>query len=110
MRQFNAKYILGDWNDAQSAAGTTQATATTLTADNNWVATVTASANGVILKERPPGSFMSVTNADTADNLNVYPWSGANFNGATANLPVTLAPNKSAWFFVHTQTKISASF
>ena len=110
MRKFTAKFILGDWETGQSAAGTTQGTATTLTADHNYVGTVTAAANGGILKERPPGSFMSVTNGDTADNMNVYPWSGAAFNGATANLPVTLAPNSAAWFFVVTQTKISAVY
>lgn len=110
MRQFNAKFILGDWETGQAAAGTTQATATTLTADHNWVATVTSSAHGVILKEKPAGSFMTVTNADGVDALNVYPWSGANLNGATANLPVTLPPNTTAWFFVFSSTKISAQF
>jgi hypothetical protein len=110
MRQFNAKYILGDWEAAQSAAGTTSATATTLKADHNWVATVTDAANGVILKAAPPGSVLSAVNADAGQAMNVYPWSGANFNGATADLPVTLPPNTSALFFVHSNTKIAAFF
>lgn len=110
MRQFNAKYILGDWETGQAAAGTTGATATTLTADHNWVATVTSSAHGVILKEMPPGSFMSVVNADGTDSLNVYPWSGAALNGATADLPVTLPANSAAWFFVFSSTKIGVMF
>ena len=107
MRQFNAKFILGDWETGQSAAGTTQATATTLTADHNWIATVTASANGVILKAAPPGAFMSVTNADGVDNLSVYPWSGANFNGATADIPAVLSPNTACCFLVVSNTKIA---
>jgi hypothetical protein len=53
---------------------------------------------------------MSVCNADSADDLNVYPWSGAQLNGATANLPVTLPAGRSAWFFVHTQTKIACFY
>lgn len=110
MRQFNAKYILGDWEAGQSAAGTTAATATTLTADHNWVATVTASARGVILKQRPPGSFMSVTNADSVDDLDVYPWSGASLNGATADLPITIPKARTAWFFVFSPTKVSCDY
>jgi hypothetical protein len=107
-RQFNSKYILGDWETGQAAAGTTGATATTLTADHNWVATVTAAARGVILKSRPPGSFMSVTNADSADNLFVYPWSGANFNGGTTDDYIMIPSKGTAWFFVFSSTKISA--
>ena len=110
MRQFNSKYILGDWETGQAAAGTTQATATSLKADHNWVATVTSSAYGVILRERQPGSFMSVTNADSTDALSVYPWSGANLNGATANDPVVLPAKTTAWFFVFSSTKISCMF
>lgn len=110
MRQFNSKYILGDSETGQAAAGTTAATATTLTADHNWIATVTSAAAGVILKERPLHSFMSVTNADSTDALSVYPWSGANFNGATADYPVVLPANTTAWFFVFSNTKISCMF
>ena|SRR3990167_6124661 len=110
MRQFNLNYMLGDTETGQAAAGTTAATATTLTADHNWIATVTSAANGVILKERPARSFMSVTNADSADALSVYPWSGANFNGETADYPVVLQTGTTAWFFVFSNTKISAAF
>lgn len=108
MRQFNLNYMLGDTETGQSAAGTTQATATALTADHSWIATCANNA-GVILTERPLRSIMSVTNA-TTNNLNVYPWVGASLNGATANLPLTLSPNMSGWFFVVSQTKVSANF
>jgi hypothetical protein len=110
MRQFNKKFILGDWVVGTTAAGTTAATATTLTADNVWVDVVTASANGVILKAFSAGETKSVVNADSADNLFIYPPSGASFNGATADLPVMIPAGRSAWFMSLTPTKIAAFF
>lgn len=108
MRKFNAKYILGDWETAQAAAGTTAATATTLNADNNWIATVASANQGVILKAHSPGETASVVNAAATNNLLVYPPSGSNFNGATADLPVTLPAGRAALFFWVSNTKIAA--
>lgn len=109
MRQFNLKYVLGDWESGQAAAGTTQATGTTLTATHNWVGTATG-ADGVVLKEHPPGSMMSVANADSADGMYVYPWSGASLNGATANVGILLPAGHAALFFVHSSTKIAVVY
>ena len=110
MRQFNKKYILGDWVVGTTAAGTTAATATTLTADNVWVDVVTSTNNGVILKAFSAGETKSVINADSTDDLNVYPPSGASFNGETADLPVVLPSGRAAWFLSLTPTKIAAFF
>lgn len=109
-RQFNKKYILGDWQVGFTATGTTAATAATLTADNVWVDVVTSSANGVILKAAGPGETKSVVNADSADNLYIYPPSGASFNGATADYPVMIPAGAAAWFMHLSPTKIAAFF
>lgn len=84
------KYIDGDFAATVTAAGTTQATATTLPANHCLVTTVTDAANGVILKALAPGEVFSVANGDAGQTLKVYPPSGAAFNGMTANDPINL--------------------
>lgn len=105
-RGFNPQYIDGDFDPAVVAAGTTQATATTATAEHMMV---TSGTGGVVLVESSAGANKSVAN-NTAVNIIVYPWSGAQINGATANLGVVLAPQKAAWFKCHTPTKITAIY
>lgn len=110
MRQLNLQYMLGDSATGVTAAGTTAATATTLTADHSLVETVTSSANGVILKPGSARDIRSVHNADSADNLFVYPPSGAQFNGLTADFPLMLPAGHGAFFFFYSSAKIGVSY
>lgn len=84
--------LLGDsLNATVTAAGTTQGTATLLTATNNIVTTATAvSALGVIPPASPINPIYTIINA-TAETIDIYPPSGAKFNNGSANAAVTLA-------------------
>ena len=106
----NLKYINGDWATGLTAAGTTQGTATTATADHIEVTTVTSSDYGVILKAGSAGQDRSVINADATEVLYVYPWSGAAFNGQTADAPLALPAGRAAWFKILSPTKIVAIY
>jgi hypothetical protein len=82
------------------AAGTTQATATALTADNNFVTSV-AAGTGVTLPAGAAGREISVVNRG-ANPLMVYPASGAQIDGAGTNIGVSVPVN--AAFVVNAQT------
>lgn len=83
----------------QAAAGTTQATAAALAADNVMVTTVTqGSAECVILPALNLGDWQFVTNGQSTNNLYIYPQVGGKINNATANAYVELPPNRSAQF------------
>ena len=114
MDAFNRQYVLGDFVTGVAAAGTTAATATALPADHCYVSTVAAGADGVILVQTRDGMMKTVANAvDTVSSvvaLKVYPWSGAAFNGQTADEALVLPAGKGALFFCHTPTKITAIF
>lgn len=92
-----------------AAAGTTQATATQLTADDVHLASVTSGA-GVILRLANGGEKFSVGNGDATNSLLIYPPVGASFNGSTANTPLTLTPQRAAFFSFVTPTKINAVY
>ena len=106
MRQFNLAYMYGDNNTGVAAAGTTAATATTLTADHTLVETCTASANGVILRAGSARELKTVFNGTTTASCYVYPPSGAAFNGQTANDGILVPPGHGAMFFYFSSTKI----
>ena len=96
--------ILGDTTTAVAAAGTTAATATIAPADHIEVTTATVN-QGVILTEKSAPALKSVINSTTVA-IKVYPWSGAAFNGQTANAAILLNPGGMAWFMCHSPTKI----
>lgn len=100
--------LLGD-QATVTAAGTTLATATALTAVNNIV--TTASANqGVRLPVTPTVSSndrLHVANQTTV-NVWVYPPSGGAIGANTANRGAMLAPNKAADFFCIDGTNYTA--
>lgn len=77
-------------NAAVTAAGTTQATATAVTADVNVVTTATTG-QGAILYSGVPGDSQIVYNNTTAD-IKVYPHTGGNVNQLAANSGFVLAP------------------
>lgn len=101
--------MAGTSNSAQPTAGTTQATASVCLADHVSVPTV-GSAQGVILTPGNGGDIRSVTNADQDTWLTVYPPVGSQFNGITANDPLTLPPGKAALFIFTSPTTIMAIF
>ncbi len=76
-------------NAAVTAAGTTQATATAISADVNNVTTGTTG-QGVILYSGVPGDSQVVYNGTTAD-LRVYPHSGGKINQIATNGGAVLA-------------------
>lgn len=92
--------VLGSLSSAVSAAGTTQATATLLTAANNIVTTV-AVGSGVRLPLTPTVSAndrLHVANHG-ANTLAVYPSTGGKFGTSTAGVPALIAPGKCCDFF-----------
>ena len=91
--------ILGDISTAVSAAGTTQATATLLTASVSVVTTCAAGA-GVRLPVTPTVSARDRLTAanHTANTLACYPPTGGKLGAQTTNAPALIAPGKSADF------------
>ena len=98
------KYADGDWATGISSAGSTQATATTLPSNWNWIETVSADTTGVVLKAMTPGEKFGVTNG-TATSCVLYPPSGANFNGGTTNVGATVGTRNGVWGICISSTK-----
>lgn len=69
-----------------AAAGSSQGTATSVTADNTYV---TSGTGGVVLPTAVVGREISITNG-TASAINVYPASGASIENASTNAAVSL--------------------
>ncbi len=86
-----AKAINGDINATISAAGTTQGTATTLTAGINVITTAGAS-SGVILGNTERGDEYDILNLG-ANAVTVYPPTSGQINNLSANTGFTLATN-----------------
>lgn len=92
-----------------AAAGTTQGTATALTAVNNIVTTV-AAGSGVKLPVTPTVSAndrLHVANHG-ANTLAVYPPSGGSLSSNTANVPALISTKKCADFLCIDGTNYSA--
>lgn len=81
----------GTMNTAVSAAGTTQGTATTLTAAVNDVTTAAAN-SGVILPQGQTGDEFQILNSG-ANPVYVYPPTGAKLNNLTTNAGASLPIN-----------------
>lgn len=99
----------GDTAATMTAAGTTAGTAATVTADHVLVTVVTTSARGVILRALDAGKESWIANADSNEPLYVYPPSGAQFNGQTADLYALVPSGKAAAFKFLTATQIIAN-
>ena len=84
--------ICKDTAAAVSAAGTTQATATELTAADNELTTVGAGAGVALASALAPGDSQTVFNAG-ANAVKVYPPSGFKINALPTNAPMLLAVN-----------------
>ena len=95
--------ITGTNAAAVSAAGTNQATATLIAADNNLVTTASAG-QGVVLPSYSAGDIL-IANGATVDVL-VYPASGASLNNGSANAAITLVPGAAATFKAISATSV----
>lgn len=107
-RAFNLRDINGDVATSMTAAGTTAATAATVTADHVMVDVVTASARGIILRALDAAAEAWVGNADATETCYVYPPSGMKFNGQTADLHYALPAGKGVAFKFVNATHIIA--
>jgi hypothetical protein len=88
-------------NAAVAAAGTTQGTATALTAVIN---AVTTGSGGVALPVATAGAHQYVRNSLTSA-LSLYPASGAAINALTANAPITVPADTTALLVAVTATQ-----
>ena len=86
-----AQAVNGDVNAAVSAAGTTQATATTLKS-GICVITTAAASSGVILTNGQIGDEYDILNLG-ANAVTVYPPTSGQVNALSANTGFTLATN-----------------
>ncbi|MDA8049948.1 MAG: hypothetical protein M0002_08080 [Rhodospirillales bacterium] len=88
---------------AVSAAGTTQGTATSLTAQDNEVGSVTAG-SGVIVPAADLGDWITVVN-EGANSLLVYPPSGAQWNALGSNVAGVVVAGGVAQFKLFSATQ-----
>ena len=101
--KFDGNVIAYEVDAALSGAGSTQGTATALTKSINNVTTVAAS-TGVRLPAATAGMRIMIRNGG-ANDLSVYPDSGAAINSAGANNPVTLGVGAFAEYVAITATQ-----
>ena len=80
-----------------SAAGTTQGTATELTAADNEITTVASGAGVVLSSSLSSGDQQTVFNAG-ANAVKVYPPSGFKINALSVNAPMLLSVNTGCMF------------
>ena len=97
--------LLQDVQTAISAAGTTQGTATELSATDNEVSTVSAGAGVVLSSKLAAGDEQTVFNAG-ANALKVYPPSGMKINALAANVAMTLSTNTGVYFKCVSTTRV----
>ena len=88
-----------------SAAGTTQGTATELTAADNEVTSVATNAGVVLSSKLAPGDAQTVFNAG-ANALKVYPPSGFKINSLGTNAAMLLATNTGCLFKCISTTRV----
>lgn len=88
-----------------SAAGTTQGTATELTAADSEVTTVAANAGVILNSTLAAGDSQTVFNAG-ANAMKVYPPTGMKINALSANAPMLLATNTGCLFKCVSSTRV----
>ena len=97
--------ICKDVATSVSAAGTTQGTATELTAADNELTTVAAGSGVVLSANLAAGDTQTVFNAG-ANAVKVYPPSGMKINALAANAAMTLATNTGCIFKCVSTTRV----
>src|SRR3990167_6288941 len=88
-----------------SAAGTTQGTATELSATDNEVTTAAAGSGVVLNSTLSAGDQQTVFNAG-ANAVKVYPPSGFKINALSTNAPMLLAVNTGCLFKCVSSTRV----
>lgn len=88
-----------------SAAGTTQGTATELTAADSEVTTVAAGAGVILNASLSAGDQQTVFNAG-ANAVKVYPPSGFKINSLSVNTPMLLATSTGCMFKCVSTTRV----
>ena len=100
-------YVIRSVQNAITAAGTNQGTATALTKEINTVSTVT-SGTGVALPTGVSGMVITIIN-QSANSLLVYPATGGSINALGTNVAFTapggavlqfVAPTSTLWYTV----------
>ena len=89
---------------ALTAAGTTQGTALSISADVNFVSTVGAG-SGVIIYNGVIGDSCFIMNDAGANALTVYPPVGSKFNNLATNTGFSLPVNTPVWCMKVTATR-----
>ena len=97
--------ICKDVATSVSAAGTTQGTATELTAADNEITTAAAGSGVVLSASLAAGDSQTVFNAG-ANAVKVYPPTGMSINALAANAPMTLATNTGCFFKCVSTTRV----
>ena len=97
--------ICKDTAQSISAAGTTQGTATELTAADNEVTTVASGAGVILASAGAPGDTQTVFNAGEFA-LKVYPPSGLKINALAANAAMSLSTNTGCIFKFISTTRV----
>ena len=100
-----AEAICKDVATSISAAGTTQSTATELTAADNELTTVAAGAGCVLSSKLAAGDSQTVFNAG-ANAVKLYPPSGMKINALAANAPMLLGTNTGCLFKCVSTTRV----
>ena len=90
-----------------SAAGTTQGTATELTAADNELTTVAAGAGVVLCSSLAAGDSQTVFNAG-ANAVKLYPPSGMKINNLATDAPMSLGTNTGCLFQCVSTTRVFA--
>ena len=99
--------VCKDTATALSAAGTTQGTATELTAADSEVTTVAAGAGLVLSASLAAGDEQTVFNAG-ANAVKIYPPSGMKINALATDAPMTLGTNTGCIFKCISTTRVFA--
>ena len=92
-----------------TAAGTTQATATAITCVNTNITTATEGQGALLPESMQASDSGKICNTTSVDVL-VYPTSGGQINGATANVPLVLGPNRACTFTYTTGSNVIVTF
>ncbi len=100
-----AAAICKDTQSSVSAAGTTQGTATELTAADSEVTTVASGSGCILASAGAAGDTQFVFNAG-ANALKVYPPSGMQINALSTNAAMTLGVNTGCIFKFISTTRV----
>ena len=105
LSNFLAACVCADTQASISAAGTTQGTATELTAADNELTTVGAGSGVALASAIAAGDSQTVFNAG-ANAVKVYPPVGMKINALATNAPMLLATNTGCIFKCVSTTRV----